>query len=223
MNIIFESIRLLYAQMKSVLSTIRGIYWVSQLKSPIVTIFGGRSTGIHASYVETVHSVAKLCVEHNFAVLSGGGPGMMQAANCGAFEASVHKKYKPISSLGIGVRGVDVDYVNVCAPVLCVDSFFTRKWLLTHYSVAFIVFPGGIGTADELFTVLNLMKLGRLKTKPIILFGSAYWQPLVTWIEKSGIEQGFILSKYRHLFHVTDDALGAVRIIEQSLGNKLVG
>lgn len=222
MFFILESLKLLFASIRSLFGMVRGLYWLSRLNPPIITIFGGRSAGALALYAQQAHDVAQLCVERDFAVLSGGGPGMMQAANCGAFEGSLKKKYKPICTFGIGVRGVDDNYVNVSAPVLRVDSFFTRKWLLTRYSSAFIVFPGGIGTADELFEVLNLMKLGKLETKPVILFGSAYWQPLVTWFESSGIHQGFIAQHNRKLFHVTDDVQGVMNIISESLSRKII-
>lgn len=222
MNWIIESIRLFNANIFGLFYFIRGLYWLSGIKTPIITIFGGRSKGVQEKYEKHAHEVAYLLVERGYSVLSGGGPGMMQASNCGAFEASLKDKDRPIRSFGIGVKGVDEDFVNICAPVLMVHSFFTRKWLLTRYSSAYVILPGGIGTMDELFDTLNLMKLGKLERKPIILLGAAYWEPVVDWIEKMAIEQGFIQAQYRELFYVTDDPIGAVRIIEQSLGRKQV-
>src|SRR5436190_2003119 len=82
----------------------------------------------------------------------------------------------------IGVHGVDEEFHNPCAHVIKVSTFFARKWLLIKYSSGFVLFPGGIGTVDELFEVLNAMKLSRLQRVPIILVGKEYWQPLFTWL-----------------------------------------
>lgn len=217
---IYESFRLFFNNIRSGFSYVRGMFWISYLQTPIVTIFGGHHTGLQGEYLESAHAVAFRCVEQGYSVLSGGGPGVMQAANCGAFEASSKMKDKPLRTFGIGVQGVDADFVNVCAEVLMMDSFYTRKWLLTRYSAAFVIFPGGIGTADELFEVLNSLKLGRIESVPVILFGSAYWQPLVTWFEASGIHQGFIAQHNRKLFHVTDDVQGVMNLINESLSRK---
>jgi uncharacterized protein (TIGR00730 family) len=215
MNWIIESFRLLFANLRGGIDFVRGLYWLSHLESPVITIFAGHYAGIDESYLRDAHNVGYQCVLHDYSVLSGGGPGVMQAANCGALEASKAKKEKALRTFGIGVRNVDVGFVNNCAKLVRVDTFYVRRWLLTRYSVAFVVFPGGIGTADELFDILNSLKLHRVPNLPVILFGRDYWTPLVDWM-KEAVEQGFIKREHHELIHLTDDPQEVIRIVNDS-------
>jgi len=127
----------------------------------------------------------------------------MVAANCGAAET--RKKGEKAQTLGIAVSGIDEDFMNPCADTLFVNYFFMRKWLLIRYSVGFIIFPGGVGTMDELFDLLNMMKHHRVPPLPVVLIGVEYWQPLVKWFKESALKGGLIDERLTELFVVTDD------------------
>jgi uncharacterized protein (TIGR00730 family) len=189
-----------------------GTYRLSQLVHPIVAIFGGTSAYESGKYADWAQQVGYECVKNNMSVVTGGGPGVMVAANCGASKAAPDKRKW---TLGIGVQGVDEQFANICAPLIMVDYFFVRKWLLTRYSCGFILFPGGIGTMDEFFEVLNLMKLGKMKRAPIVLVGSSYWKNLISWFEHA-FEYELIAVSPQTIFVVTDDPLEAVRTVTQS-------
>ncbi len=209
---LFEAIRVLGISIKSGFQLMRGVYRLSRLSHPSVAIFGGKGAYEEGKYAKLAYDLAAKCAQKGLSVITGGGPGIMEAANCGAYEASSNKKR---CTIGIGVRGVDVDFVNECAPVVRVDYFFARKWLLTRYTCAFVLFPGGIGTVNELFEVLDLIKLNKIKKVPVILVGSSYWKDLIAWYQHAH-EYEFIRMPSNYAFIVTDDIDEAVRIITTS-------
>ena len=128
---------------------IRGIWKITKVKGPIISIFGGSRLPIDDPYAKQAHKLAQKLVSSNINIMTGGGPGIMQAASCGA----VHGKKS--TSIGIGVSELG-EAKNPCVKEYFeVNYFSTRKWLLTHYSIAFIVFPGGFGTLDELAEVIR--------------------------------------------------------------------
>ena len=215
-NWFFECIRLFGQSFKVGFQFIYGRYTLSRLPSPIISIFGGKGADLESAYAQQAYQFAAHCVAAGISVLTGGGPGLMEAANCGAYEKSKQEQLKQLRTLGVGVRGIDEDFINPCAPLVKVDYLFIRKWLLMRYSCAFVIFPGGIGTADEFFDLLNLMKLKRMKRVPVVLVGSSYWQPLVNWYEQSGMAQGFIKQEYRDLFSVVDDTNEAFSIVHNA-------
>jgi len=212
-NWFFECIRLFGQSFKAGFQFMYGRYKLSRVPHPIISIFGGKGANAEGIYTKQAYDFAAHCVDHGISVITGGGPGLMEAANCGAYEKSVQEKLKQPRTLGVSVRGVDEDFVNPCAPLIRVDYFFIRKWLLMRYSCAFVIFPGGIGTADEFFDLLNLMKLKRVKKVPVVLVGKNYWQSLINWYEQSGVAQGFIKQEYRDLFSVTDDVTEAFAVV----------
>ncbi len=212
MRFIFEMIRIMWLSVKSGVQLAYGSYKLLQLAQPIVAIFGGKGAYESGKYARWAEEVGQRCVEQNMSVITGGGPGIMEAANCGAYKASRDKKRWTRWTLGIGVSGVDVDFHNPCAPMVTVDYFFVRKWLLTRYACGFILFPGGIGTMDEFFEVLNLTKLGKMRRVPIVLVGSSYWKDLIGWY-KHAFESEFITLAPQNSFVVTDDLEQAVKII----------
>jgi len=181
-----------------------GIYCLSRLRGPIVSIFGGKWIAEANDHAKQARELAGQLVAHGFSIVTGGGPGIMAAANCGAQEKKEQLGIKEDCTLGIGVTGVDEDFVNPCADVVRMRYFFARKRLLTEYSSAIVIFPGGIGTVDELFDVLNLKKFGKENGMPIILVGTDYWKGLTDWYDKS-VEQGIIRSEHKKLFIVTDN------------------
>lgn len=212
MKCMTEMVRMVGISFKACFQLMYGVYRLSRLAQPIVAIFGGKGAYESGKYAQWAEDAGQACVENNMSVITGGGPGIMEAANCGAYKASQDKKQW---TLGIGVRGVDIGFVNPCAPLITVDYFFVRKWLLTRYACGFILFPGGIGTVDEFFEVLNLIKLGRLDRIPIVLVGSSYWKDLINWY-KHAFEYEFTSMPSHTAFIVTDDPQEAVRIIVAS-------
>lgn len=191
-----------------------GIWQVQKLKEPRVTFFGGSRAKLQAPYAKSARALARLCAEHGITILTGGGPGIMEAAGCSldGYEYS----------LGIGVRGLIAEHEpNGCqSKMVIVENFPTRKWLLMEYSQAFVIFPGGYGTLDEAFALLTLVQTGFLPRLPIIFFDSVYWQPIISWINDKAIPAGLVVAPERELFIVTDDVQEAFATIYQSCAAK---
>ena len=203
LSIFFHSIKVGYQLMTS-------FFRLAHLPMPIVTIFGGAKAGDAGEDARKAHDLARKYADNGISVITGGGPGIMKAANCGA--ASVRKKGERARTLGIAVSGVDDEFVNPCADMLNVNYFFMRKWLLIRYSIGFVIFPGGLGTMDELFDLLNLMKHHRIPDLPVVLVGADYWQPIVDWFD-SALKSGLIDERLMKLFVVTDSVDEAYKII----------
>lgn len=212
MNWFKEMLRVWGVLIKSAFQLSYGVYRLSKLSHPIVAVFGGKGAYEGGKYAKWAEQFSAECAQKGMSIVTGGGPGIMEAANCGAFNAAKDKKR---ATLGIGVSGVDIGFFNECAPMVNVDYFFVRKWLLTHYACAFVLFPGGIGTVDEFFEVLNLMKLKKMKRVPVILIGKAYWQDLLDWYQQA-FESEFIAVPPQNTLIITDDIHEAVRIIHSS-------
>ncbi|HLJ31297.1 MAG TPA: TIGR00730 family Rossman fold protein [Candidatus Babeliales bacterium] len=185
---------------------IYGAWRVSKLPHPIVSIFGSAKLAQSDTYAKEANKLATLLSEAGISVLTGGGPGIMEAANCGIFKS---KREKTIRSIGIIVRGLD-EPRNMCVEEYFeLDYFFARKWLLTQYSSGFVVFPGGFGTLDELSEVLTLIQTNQLKPVPIVLIGKEYWHSFMEWISNEALYHGAIAPEHVKLFSVTDDVESA--------------
>ena len=178
-----------------------GLWKISRLPQPIVSIFGGSRVLDTDIYFKKAHQIAKRLVESDISVLTGGGPGIMEAASCGAI---IPQKGKT-RLMGIGVSDLGEKPNQCVQSYFELDYFFARKWLLTHYSSAFIVFPGGFGTMDELNEVLTLIQTKKLARVPIILFGVEYWRPLLQWLKDEPLKHGAIRKEDLALFSLTDD------------------
>jgi len=194
----------------------RSFTQLAKLNMPCITIFGGAKEGKEKTYSKKAFALARRFVENDVPVLTGGGPGIMESVNCGAAsvydKAQKEKKY----TIGIAVRGIDTWFESACFyNTIHVNYFFMRKWLLTRYSVGFIVFPGGIGTMDELFNLLNLTKHHKIPEFPIILIGRDYWKPLVDWFQ-SALKEGMLNERLANLFIITDDIDEAFTIVYES-------
>lgn len=179
---------------------------------PCISVFGSaRTTAGHPHY-QRAQEVAEKLVEAGYGIITGGGPGIMEAANRGARE-------KGGTSVGLHIElpaeakenaFIDAD------KLLVFKYFFARKVMFTRYAQAFIFFPGGFGTFDELFEVLTLIQTHKIEPVPIILMGSDFWSGLIHWMEKVVCQQEKnIHADDLHLFHVCDDADEVVRIIEE--------
>ena len=153
---------------------------------PAVSVFGSARTPESDPYYGMAREVGRLLVERGYAVITGGGPGIMAAANRGAAEADG-------MSVGCTIElpheeAVN-DHVNLA---IAFRYFFVRKTMFVKYSEAFIVFPGGFGTMDELFESLTLIQTGKALSFPVVLCGSSHWAGLVRWIQAHKHEQGRI-------------------------------
>jgi len=190
-----------YPLFKVLMQVVYGAWHLSKLQKPFVSIFGGARLSQESVYAQQANELAQRLVEHDISVLTGGGPGVMHAANCGAFTPTNGGKGK---SVGIGVKDLGEGRNPCVQEYFELDYFFARKWLLTRYSVAFIVFPGGFGTMDELSEVLTLLQTSKLPKVPIVLIGKEYWQHFMHWVEHA-IEHDLILKQDLALFTVTDD------------------
>jgi uncharacterized protein (TIGR00730 family) len=179
-----------------------------------VTIFGSaRTLPTDPYYVKAVETAA-LLARAGIPVLTGGGPGVMEAANRGAKEGG---------GLSIGCN-IELPFEQgsnaFLSRSLNFKFFFVRKTMFVKYATAFIVFPGGYGTLDELFEALTLIQTGKVKHFPVILFGSAYWGGLVDWLANTVAGERKINPTDLLLFRVTDDPAEAARIVIEARAEK---
>ena len=212
MKWIFDVLKVWWVSLKSAVQLSYGVFKLRRLKQPIVGVFGGIGAYEGGKYAAWAKEFSKKIAQQKMSVVTGGGPGIMEAASCGAYEGGDKKKG---FTLGIGVSGVDVGFKSEYAPLVRVDYFFVRKWLLTHYTSSYVFFPGGIGTVDELFEVLNLIKLKKIKRVPIILIGTNYWKDLVEWYEHA-LAYDLIEAPFESNVIITNDIDEAVRIVVSS-------
>lgn len=165
---------------------------------PCVTIFGSARTKPGSDYYEMARRMGEACARLGFTTMTGGGPGIMEAANKGAFEAG---------GCSIGVN-IELPFEQSLNPYVhrsvTMRYFFTRKTVLVKYSYAFIVLPGGAGTLDEMFETMTLIQTGKLRNFPIVLMGKEYWQPLMDFVDKMA-EEGTISPTDPDLIFFTDD------------------
>jgi len=167
---------------------------------PCISVFGSARTKTDDKWYKEAKHFGKLIVKEGFGVITGGGPGTMQAANHGAKEVDGH-------SIGIGIELPFESGMNkyVTTGIEC-RYFFTRKVMFLKYSQGFVAFPGGLGTLDEIFEALTLSQTGHTPKFPIILVGKEYWQGLVDWIKQSMLKEGRINKSDINLFRIVDTA-----------------
>jgi uncharacterized protein (TIGR00730 family) len=186
-----------------------GFEAVDRIDRPAVTIFGSaRIREAHPTY-EQARELARRFAEQGWAVVTGGGPGVMEAANRGAKEAG---------GLSVGFN-IELPHEQRLNPWVDIEvtfrHFYARKTMFVKAAEGFVVFPGGFGTADELFESLTLIQTGKVLHFPVVLFGSDYWGELLTWIREEALADGMISPNDLDLLHVTDDAEDAVaRVLE---------
>ena len=183
------------------LQMLYGAWRISKLKQPIVTIFGSSRIKQDTPYATKAHELGQRFFDNGISILTGGGPGIMEAASCDLMQ----KKGSTAKSIGINVTGLE-DRPNKCASEYFeLKYFFARKWLLTQYSAGFVIFPGGFGTLDEMAGVLTLIQTKNLKQMPVVLIGKEYWAPFIDWIRNEALVHGAILKEELEFFYVTDD------------------
>ena len=173
---------------------------------PAISVFGSARTRPDEPLYECAQRIGELLVDRGYAVITGGGPGMMEAANRGAWEAGG-------TSIGLGIelpheQGLN-QWVNLGVNF---RYFFARKTMFVKYSRGFIVMPGGFGTMDELFESATLVQTGKIRSFPVVLVGTDYWSGLVDWIRSSMVDAGMISPGDVDLLRVVDDPEEAVRL-----------
>ncbi|MBT3253494.1 MAG: TIGR00730 family Rossman fold protein [Candidatus Marinimicrobia bacterium] len=169
---------------------------------PSVTVFGSARTKPDDPYYEIAHQLGTFLAQEGLSVITGGGPGIMEATNKGAKE------------VGGASAGVGIELPFEASNNAYIDSdknitfryFFVRKLMFLKYSQAFVAFPGGLGTLDELFESLTLSQTGKTPKFPIILVGRDYWSGLVDWLHDKALAQGYVGADDLELFRVVDSA-----------------
>ncbi|MEW6666815.1 MAG: TIGR00730 family Rossman fold protein [Thermodesulfobacteriota bacterium] len=176
---------------------------------PAVTIFGSaRCLPGSAPYL-SAEKAARLLVQNGFNVISGGGPGVMEAANKGAAEAGG-------KSVGLHIHLPNEQAENPFANVrLDFNYFFIRKVMFVKYAVAYLILPGGFGTLDELFEAITLIQTRRIRAFPVVLLHSAYWKGLMDWIRNTLLVEKAISESDLELFNIVDTPEEAVHIIKR--------
>jgi uncharacterized protein (TIGR00730 family) len=179
-----------------------------------VTIFGSARTQPGDPHYEKAVETARQLARAGIPVITGGGPGIMEAANRGALEGGG-------MSIGCNIELPFEQGSNAyLTRSLNFKFFFVRKTMFVKYATAFIVFPGGYGTLDELFEALTLIQTGKVKHFPVILFGSDYWSGLVQWLTATVAAERKINPSDLHLFRVTDDPAEAAAIVIEARSQK---
>ncbi len=175
-----------------------------------ISIFGSARTKPSDPYYKAAEVTAGLLAKEGFAVITGGGPGMMEAANKGAFEAG---------GLSIGCN-IELPFEqganHYLTRSLTFRYFFVRKMMFVKYSLGFVIFPGGFGTLDELFEALTLIQTHKIRNFPVVLFGTPYWQGLLNWIKDTALLEGKISEQDLKLLHLTDSPEKVVEILINS-------
>ena len=176
-----------------------------------VAIFGSARTPPDSPFYLAAQETAALLARGGYTVLTGGGPGIMEAANRGAFEASG-------ASIGCNI---ELPFEQAPNPYqtrsLTFKYFFVRKTMFVKYSNAFVIFPGGYGTLDELFEALTLIQTRKINNFPVILFGSKFWGGMLSWLEETILKSKYIASEDRGLLHLTDSPAEVVEIVRRSI------
>ncbi|MEM1323307.1 MAG: TIGR00730 family Rossman fold protein [Bacteroidota bacterium] len=183
---------------------------------PCISIFGSARTKPHQPYYKLAVQVAQKLTEEGFGVITGGGPGIMEAGNKGASTSG---------GLSVGLN-IDLPFEQSHNPFIDPEHnlnhryFFVRKVMFVKYAQAFVVLPGGFGTMDELFEVLTLIQTKKITEVPVILVGSKFWAGLKDWIKDIMLAEGNISERDLDLMPITDDPDEVVRIIHDFYDEK---
>jgi len=172
-----------------------------------VSVFGSARIGRSDPSYRTARALARKLAKRGYAIITGGGPGIMEAANRGARE---------VGGVSVGCN-IELPFEQGLNEFVTLGMefryFFVRKTMFVKYAEAFCIFPGGFGTLDELFEALTLIQTGKVQHFPVVLFGTAYWAGLVRWLRSTPLTEGKISHDDLKLFTVTDDVDEAVEVI----------
>jgi len=184
-----------------------GFQKVLEIDRPAVSIFGSARVHAESDPYRLARETGRLFAEAGFAVVTGGGPGVMEAANRGCKEGGG-------LSVGFNITLPHEQGVNpYCDIAMTFKHFYARKTMFVKAAEGFVIFPGGFGTLDELFESLTLIQTGKVLNFPVVLFGSDYWAELLDWVREEPLADGMISPDDVELVHVTDDPAEAVRLI----------
>ncbi len=185
---------------------IDGIETLNDL-GPAVSVFGGARFGEESPYYAAARETATLLCKQNLAVITGGGPGIMEAASRGCFEAGG-------TSVGLNIILPREQHPNLFQNrSITFRYFFIRKLMFVRYALAYVIFPGGFGTMDEFFESLTLIQTKKIRQFPIVLFGTSYWQGLLDWVRAEMLPHGCITAGDLDLFHLVDTPAAAAEVI----------
>jgi uncharacterized protein (TIGR00730 family) len=188
-----------------------GFEAVDSIDRPAVTIFGSARVREDDALYQRAQDLGRRFAEAGLAVVTGGGPGVMEAANRGAHEAGG-------LSVGFNIDLPHEQHHNAYLDIgITFKHFYARKTMLVKAAEGFVMFPGGFGTLDELFEALTLIQTGKVLDFPVVLFGRDHWEGLLGWIRDRLLAEGFINSDDIDLLYVTDDPEEAVETILRSL------
>jgi uncharacterized protein (TIGR00730 family) len=181
-----------------------GFEAVDRIDRPAVSVFGSARVHEDSAYYAAARETGRLFAAAGWAVVTGGGPGLMEAANRGCREGSG-------LSVGFNIELPHEQGPNpYCDISLTFHHFYARKTMFVKAAEGFVVFPGGFGTADELFESLTLIQTGKVLNFPVVLFDSSYWSPLLDWFRQRLLPEGMISGGDLELLTVTDDPAAAV-------------
>ncbi len=180
---------------------------------PAISVFGSARTPADSPEYAAGVRIGRALAEAGFAVITGGGPGAMEAANKGAGEAG---------GVSVGL-GIELPFEQGLNPYVDIGVnfryFFVRKTMFVKYAQGFVVLPGGFGTLDELFEALTLVQTKKVTRFPIVLYGSSYWRGLVDWVRATLIGEGKASAVDLELFHLTDDVDEAIKLVTKEIQN----
>jgi hypothetical protein len=205
---------------KIIAEFVEGWEFLANLKKS-VTIFGSAVCKEDSKWYQEAQKIGYLLAKDGFDVITGGGPGIMEAGNRGAWEANQEQKDhdgKIGDSIGLNIKLPNEQRINrYVDKSVAFNYFFTRKVMLSYYAQAYIYFPGGYGTMDEMFELLTLIQTKKVPKIPIILIGREFWDPMTSWIAKDLYEKFATISEEdMTLFKVVDSAEEAFAIIKSS-------
>lgn len=184
-----------------------GFELVEQIQRPGVSIFGSARLPATHKWYEDAREVGRGFAREGMAVITGGGPGIMEAANRGCQEANG-------LSVGLGIVLPHEQKINdYCDLDYTFKHFYARKVCFVKAAEGFVTFPGGFGTNDELFEALLLIQTGKIQHFPVVLFGSEHWLPMLRWLEDTMLPEGFIGPEDIERLVITDDPAAAVRAV----------
>lgn len=184
-----------------------GFEAVDRVPRPAVTVFGSARIGTQTEEYALARACGRALAEAGFAVVTGGGPGTMEAANRGAKDAGGY-------SVGFNIELPHEQEPNPYLDLaLTFRHFYARKVMLVKAAEGFILFPGGFGTLDELFESLTLIQTDKVRQFPVVLLGRDYWRDLLDWIADEPLERGMISPDDVKLLHSTDDVARAVELV----------
>jgi len=194
---------------------LNGFQTVLEIDRPAVSIFGSARVGEDSEPYRAARSTAAGFAGAGFAVVTGGGPGVMAAANRGCQEAGG-------LSVGFNIELPHEQGLNpYCDIAMTFKHFYARKVMFVKAAEGFVIFPGGFGTLDEMYEALTLIQTGKVLHFPVVLFGRDYWAEMLEWVREELLADGMISAEDVKLLHVTDDPAEAVRLIVSSYENRL--